>query len=56
MDDAKLVPAVEGLLARFPPESVAIYLLAFSEMNEANWPNLKKLLETDQRLQLGGHS
>jgi hypothetical protein len=56
MDDAKLVPAVEGLLARFPPESVAIYLLAFSEMNEANWPNLKKLLETDQRLQLGGNS
>jgi hypothetical protein len=56
MDDAKLIPAVEGLLAKFPPESVAIYLLAFSEMNEANWPNLKKLLETDKRLQLGGHS
>jgi hypothetical protein len=53
MDDAKLRPAVEGLLAKYPHEVVAVYLLAFNEMNEANWPNLKTLLETDPRLQLG---
>jgi len=54
MDDAKLKPAVEGLLAKFPHEEVAVYLLAFNEMNEANWPNLKAMLESDSRLQLGG--
>ena len=55
MDDAKLSAAVDGLLAKFPPEVVAVYLLAFNDMNEANWPNLKTMLETDQRLQLGHH-
>lgn len=56
VDDAKLRAAVEGLLAKYPHEAVAVYLLAFNEMNEANWPNLKTLLETEPRLQLGGHS
>ena len=56
MDDAKLKAAVDGLLAKFPPEAVAVYLLAFNDMNEANWPNLKALLETDSRLQLGAHT
>jgi len=55
MDDAKLNTAVDGLLAKFPPEVVAVYLLAFNDMNEANWPNLKTMLETDPRLQLGQH-
>lgn len=55
-DDAKLRAAVDGLLAKHPPEAVAVYLLAFNDMNEANWPNLKALLETDPRLQLGNHS
>jgi hypothetical protein len=53
MDDTKLKPAVDGLLAKYPPETVAIYLHAFNDMNEANWPNLKSILETDPRLQLG---
>jgi hypothetical protein len=53
MDDAKLRAAVEGLLAKHPHEVVAVYLVAFNEMNEANWPNLKALLESDSRLQLG---
>jgi hypothetical protein len=48
--------AVEGLLANHPQEVVAVYLLAFNEMNQANWPNLKAMLESDARLQLGGHS
>src|SRR5215469_3769064 len=55
MDDAKLKTAVDGLLAKYPPEAVAVYLNAFNDMNEANWPNLKSLLETDSRLQLGAH-
>ena len=54
MDDEKLKAAVEQLLTKFPPEVVAVYLNAFNDMNEANWPNLKTVLESDKRLQLGG--
>lgn len=53
VDDAKLRGAVDALLAQFPHEAVAVYLNAFNDMNEANWPNLKSLLESDTRLQLG---
>jgi hypothetical protein len=53
MEDAKLHEAVEALLAKYPPETVAVYLHAFNDMNEVNWPNLKTMLESDQRLQLG---
>jgi len=56
MDDAKLKGAVEVLLGKYPPEAVAVYLNAFNDMNEANWPNLKSLLENDSRLQLGAHA
>jgi hypothetical protein len=52
--DDKLRAAVDALLAKYPPEVVAIYLQAFNEMNEADWPNLKSMLEADKRLQLGG--
>jgi hypothetical protein len=55
VDDAKLKTAVDALLAKYPPEVVSVYLHAFSEMNEANWTNLKALLESDTRLQLGIH-
>jgi hypothetical protein len=55
MEDAKLKGAVEALLAKYPPEAVAVYLNAFNDMNEANWANLKTLLESDPRLQLGVH-
>ena len=55
MDDAKLQASVDGLLEKFPHETVAIYLLAFNEMNEANWPNLKAMLESNPKLQLGSH-
>lgn len=55
VDDAKLRAAVDELLAKYPHESVAVYLNAFNDMNEANWPNLKALLESDDRLQLGAH-
>lgn len=56
MDDAKLKSAVELLLTKYPPETVAVYLNAFNDMNEANWPNLKTMLEADARLQLGGQA
>lgn len=55
VDDAKLKEAVEALLGKFPAEVVAVYLNAFNDMNEANWPNLRSILESDSRLQLGGH-
>lgn len=54
MDDAKLRSAVDTVLAKYPPEVVAVYLNAFNDMNEVEWPNLKTLLETEKRLQLGG--
>lgn len=54
MDDAKLREAVDAVLAKYPPEVVAVYLNAFNEMNEVEWPNLNAMLEGDKRLQLGG--
>ena len=56
MDDARLKTAVDNLLSKYPPEAVAVYLNAFNDMNEANWANLKTLLESDSRLQLGAHA
>ena len=53
VDDTKLQSAIAGLLEKYPKEEVAVYLHAFYSMNEANWPNLKALLENDERLQLG---
>jgi hypothetical protein len=55
MDDAKLKAAVELLLGKYPHEVVGVYLNAFNDMNEANWENLKTMLEGDSRLQLGGN-
>jgi hypothetical protein len=54
MDEAKLRAAVDILIGKYPPETVAVYLHAFSEMNTVGWPSLKPMLETDPRLQLGG--
>jgi hypothetical protein len=53
MDDDKVKAAVETLLAKYPPQEVAVYLHAFYSMNDVSWPNLKALLENDTRLQLG---
>lgn len=53
--DDKLKAAIETLLGKYSHEAVAVYLNAFNDMNEANWANLKSLLETDSRLQLGNH-
>ena len=56
MDDAKLRAAIDALLAKYPKETVAVYLHAFNEMNEVEWPNLKAMLDSDPRLQLGANS
>jgi hypothetical protein len=53
MDDEKLRAAIDTLLSKYPREAVAVYLHAFNDMNEANWSNLKTLLDSDARLQLG---
>ena len=55
VDDAKLKAAVEALLSKYPHEAVAVYLNAFNDMNQANWANLKQILESDSKLQLGVH-
>jgi hypothetical protein len=54
IEDAKLQAAVDAVLGKNPPEVVAVYLNAFSEINEVDWPNLKAMLKSDPRLQLGG--
>jgi hypothetical protein len=56
IDEAKLHAAVETLVAKYPPEAIAVYLHAFNEMNEVEWPGLKTMLDSDPRLQLGGAS
>ena len=56
VDEAKLKAAVEILLGKYPHKIVAVYLNAFNDMNTANWPGLKALLESDARLQLGNHA
>ena len=55
VEDAKLKAAVDTLATKYPHETVAVYLNAFNEMNQANWANLKTILESDSRLQLGQH-
>jgi hypothetical protein len=56
VEEPKLKAAIETLLAKYPHEAVAVYLNAFNDMNQANWANLKQILESDSRLQLGAHS
>jgi|ERR1043166_169198 hypothetical protein len=53
MDDAKLNTAIDTILGQYSREEVAAYLNAFYTMNEVSWENLKKILETDPRLQFG---
>lgn len=55
MDEQKLKDAVDQVLQKYPGEVVAVYLNAFSGINETNWPSLKTMLESDDRLQLGEH-
>jgi hypothetical protein len=54
IDDSKLTGAIDQLLGKYPAEEVSVYLNAFQSMNDVSWDNLKKKLESDSRLQLGG--
>ncbi|HWD19430.1 MAG TPA: hypothetical protein VHB20_09125 [Verrucomicrobiae bacterium] len=54
IDDAKLKEAVDKLLAKYPPEEIAVYLHAFYTMNQVQWPNLEAILQSEKRLQFGG--
>ena len=56
VDDAALKTAVETLLAKHPPEAVAIYLHAFNSMNAESWTNLDTLLQNEPRLRLTRNS
>jgi hypothetical protein len=53
VEDAKLTAAVETLLAKYPPEEVAVYLNAFYSMNDVHWANLESMLKNEPRLQFG---
>jgi hypothetical protein len=53
VDDEKLRTAIQLLLEQHPAEKVSVYLNAFAEMNEVDWPNLKTALDAESRLQLG---
>jgi hypothetical protein len=54
VDDAALKQSVDMLLAKYPAETVALYLHAFNDMDEARWKNLDEVLGNDPRLKLGG--
>lgn len=54
VDDALLKAAVDGLLAKYPQEEVAVYLNAFYSLNDVRWPNLEAMLKNDPRLQFAG--
>jgi hypothetical protein len=45
--------AVDSLLSNRPPEIVSVYLHAFQAMDDAGWPNLSEILDSDARLSLG---
>lgn len=50
----KIGAAVDQLLAKYPPESVAIYLHAFRDMDSSvQWPSLNEILSERPELQFG---
>src|SRR5262245_2811083 len=51
VEDEALRLAVEGLLANYPQDTVAIYLYAFNSMNETKWKNLEATLHSHPKLQ-----
>lgn len=47
-----LVPVVDSLLAKYEPETVAVYLHAFQALGDTGWESLADLLKSDPRLRL----
>lgn len=48
----KLLPVIENLLAKYEPETVAVYLHAFQALGDTGWESLAELLRTEPRLKL----
>jgi hypothetical protein len=48
-----LEAAVNGLLEKYEPAIVAVYLNAFQALDETGWPLLDEIIGVDMRLQLG---
>jgi hypothetical protein len=52
----ELRTTIHQLLAKYPAETVAVYLHAFHDMDSAvTWPPLGEVLADDERLRLGPH-
>jgi hypothetical protein len=49
-----LETAVQGLLAKYDPAMVAIYLNAFQALDENGWPVLDEIIAAEPKLKLGG--
>ncbi len=50
----KLREAIDRLLAKYPAETVAVYLHAFHDMDSTvSWPPLGEVLVEDEYLKLG---
>lgn len=51
LDEAKLHNTVNELLEKFDPELIKVYLNVFNIQTKKGWPNLTKILKSDERLQ-----
>jgi hypothetical protein len=49
----KLKSAIDSLLSKYPGSTVGVYLHAFQNMDDAQWPSLEEILTSDPRLRLG---
>lgn len=48
----KIKQVVDGLLGKYDPETVIVYLSAFQALGETGWDTLQQLLDSNPRLQL----
>jgi len=48
---AVLKKGVDGLLEKFDPVIVNVYLRSFNQIDETQWPDLEEILRSDSRLQ-----
>lgn len=48
-----LEAAVRGLLEKYDPSNVAVYLNAFQALDETGWPLLDEVIAAEPRVQLG---
>jgi len=51
-ETAALQSAIDGLMANYPQETVALYLHIFVAIDDAPWATLVELMESDPRLAL----